>query len=360
LFTGVVGFFSPSHVLVYVLICRDDIEEKAAARVDAESKFAAADDKLKRAKESLKKHKERCESEARLVDNNGQDLPLKALLVSIDVDSVDEAKQAIEEAKEKVTAYAANPAVIKLYEKLKDEVSLLQEDVQKSSSNQGERAGQIQMKSDDFLQSMEGKLRDVDGRFSKYMAEMGCTGTLRLKKGGEEGNEGKDFKNWGLEILVSFREGSKAQVLSAQRHSGGERSVSTIMFLMALQDLMVAPFRTVDEINQGLDDRNERLVFRRIVQNSTAPPGESPTDHSGQYFLITPKLLPNLTDMENEAMTILFVFNGPYIFETPTQWKEFLAKKAAAAKPIASDDAENQESNNEGSVPRHSKKKRVS
>ena len=69
----------------------------------------------------------------------------------------------------------------------------------------------------------------------------------------------------------------------------------------------------MDEINQGLDDRNERFVFRRIVANSTEPPGaEGPTDHDGQYFLITPKLLPNLYDMEVEGMTVLFIFNGTY------------------------------------------------
>ena len=79
---------------------------------------------------------------------------------------------------------------------------------------------------------------------------------------------------------------------------------------MALQDMMVSPFRCVDEINQGLDDRNERFVFQRIVQNSTRAPKSCPTDHSGQYFLITPKLLPHLYDMEQEAMTVLFVFNG--------------------------------------------------
>jgi hypothetical protein len=74
---------------------------------------------------------------------------------------------------------------------------------------------------------------------------------------------------------------------------------------------MVAPFRCVDEINQGLDERNERLVFKRIVENSTKPPGPNgPTDHCGQYWLITPKLLPNLTDMEVEAMNVVCIFNG--------------------------------------------------
>jgi hypothetical protein len=40
------------------------------------------------------------------------------------------------------------------------------------------------------------------------------------------------------------------QVFDANVHSGGERSVSTILYLMAMQDLQRSPFRVVDEINQ--------------------------------------------------------------------------------------------------------------
>lgn len=39
-------------------------------------------------------------------------------------------------------------------------------------------------------------------------------------------------------------------MLNAQRQSGGERSVSTILYLVALQDVAACPFRVVDEINQ--------------------------------------------------------------------------------------------------------------
>jgi hypothetical protein len=69
-----------------------------------------------------------------------------------------------------------------------------------------------------------------------------------------------------------------------------------------------------DEINQGLDERNERLVFSRIVANSCRrPEGDDPTDHSGQYFLITPKLLPNLEDMANPGIQPLIVLNGMFL-----------------------------------------------
>ena len=114
---------------------------------------------------------------------------------------------------------------------------------------------------------------------------------------------------------------------------------------MALQDMLVAPFRCVDEINQGLDERNERLVFKRIVTNSTREPGaKGPMDHSGQYFLITPKLLPNLYDMEVEAMTVLFIFNGPYNVKDPRDLdigKLLALRKRAISRTDAADDEEN-------------------
>jgi hypothetical protein len=79
-----------------------------------------------------------------------------------------------------------------------------------------------------------------------------------------------------------------------------------------LQDRIKSPFRAADEINQGMDERNERLVFARIVANCAAP--DSP-----QYFLVTPKLLPHLTAMEMDHVTVLFVFNAPRLFP-PTAW----------------------------------------
>jgi len=167
------------------------------------------------------------------------------------------------------------------------------------------------------------------------MEELGCAGEVRLSKGDQSDRGAQEhlgnFKEWGVEIRVKFRNKSDLQVLSAQVHSGGERSVSTIMYLMALQNMMISPFRCVDEINQGLDERNERLVFRRIVQNSTKPPenANDPTSHCGQYFLITPKLLPNLTDMENENVTVHCIFNGPFNFKHFGDWDvdQFLESK---------------------------------
>ena len=48
--------------------------------------------------------------------------------------------------------------------------------------------------------------------------------------------------------------------MTAHHQSGGERSVATALYMLALQELTTVPFRCVDEINQGMDARNERWV----------------------------------------------------------------------------------------------------
>jgi structural maintenance of chromosomes protein 5 len=68
---------------------------------------------------------------------------------------------------------------------------------------------------------------------------------------------------------VKFREEEELQVLDSQRQSGGERSVSTILYMVSLQGVTVCPFRVVDEINQGMDQYNERKVFIELVRAST-------------------------------------------------------------------------------------------
>ena len=102
------------------------------------------------------------------------------------------------------------------------------------------------------------------------------------------------FSEYELQLKVTFKTDQDVSVLDGQKHSGGERAVSTIMYLMALQHLISSPFRTVDEINQGMDERNERLVFDQIVQSSTGDKIDS------QYFLVSPKLLQGLRSMEHE------------------------------------------------------------
>lgn len=80
--------------------------------------------------------------------------------------------------------------------------------------------------------------------------------------------------------------------------------MSTIFYLMSLQSLARAPFRVVDEINQGMDPRNERMVHERMVEIACR-------EHTSQYFLITPKLLTGLR--YDRRMKMLCIQSGEYM-----------------------------------------------
>lgn len=73
---------------------------------------------------------------------------------------------------------------------------------------------------------------------------------------------------------------------------------------MSLQSMAQAPFRVVDEINQGMDPRNERMVHERMVEIACK-------EHTSQYFLITPKLLPNLK--YDEHMKVMCIASGEHM-----------------------------------------------
>jgi len=75
-----------------------------------------------------------------------------------------------------------------------------------------------------------------------------------------------------------------------------------MIYLISLQNVNHAPFRVVDEINQAMDSTNERNVFECITHACR--------DGGKQYFLLTPKLLPDLEYGENT--TVQLVYNGPY------------------------------------------------
>ena len=73
---------------------------------------------------------------------------------------------------------------------------------------------------------------------------------------------------------------------------------------MSLTSHARAPFSLVDEINQGMDARAERAVHNSLVDVTCK-------SDAGQYFLITPKLLPDLN--YHERMKILCVNNGEWL-----------------------------------------------
>lgn len=193
------------------------------------------------------------------------------------------------------------------------------------------KLAKIQESIDEVRAGWEPKLDALISRisdaFSDSFQRIGCAGQVCLDKveaataNGEPG--GSEFDQWSIQIWVKFRENESLSLLDSHRQSGGERAVSTIFYLMALQSLSASPFRVVDEINQGMDPRNERMVHGRLVDIACAPNEEEVDEDGnvvggggGQYFLITPKLLSGLS--YKPGMRVLCIYSGEHMPESGT------------------------------------------
>ncbi|KAJ1654571.1 Structural maintenance of chromosomes protein 5 [Dispira simplex] len=189
-----------------------------------------------------------------------------------------------------------NSASVEQYEERQAQIDRLREQLEVHQARLTTLITNLRTIQEQWEPALMDIVQKISEKFSAAFDRIGCAGEVKLSKH-------EDFDKWGIDILVKFRERESLQLLTGQRQSGGERSVSTILYLMALQGLAVAPFRVVDEINQGMDPRNERMVHRQLVYAACET-------QSSQYFLITPKLLPNLE--YHPKMKVLCIYNGEW------------------------------------------------
>lgn len=79
--------------------------------------------------------------------------------------------------------------------------------------------------------------------FSKSFVEIGCAGEIKLNI------DESDYTKAGVEIWVKFRAVDPLRQLDAHVQSGGERSVCTMLYLIALQVSILIELR---ELNSNI------------------------------------------------------------------------------------------------------------
>lgn len=215
--------------------------------------------------------------------------------------------------------------MIKEFEEREKQIQKLQDKLGQFRSKTTELQEAIDEVRGRWEPKLDALISKISDAFFDSFQRIGCAGQVSLDKvedepgpNGEPG--GSDFEKWSIQIHVKFRQNEGLSVLDSHRQSGGERAVSTIFYLMALQSLSASPFRVVDEINQGMDPRNERMVHGRLVDIACAS-GEDEDQNGnpvgggggGQYFLITPKLLSGL--VYKPGMRVLCIYSGEHMPE---------------------------------------------
>jgi len=121
------------------------------------------------------------------------------------------------------------------------------------------------------------KLREivskVEPTFQEILATIGAKGAIILR-------DLEDLSTASIELHVGFR-GNDPTILDSHTHSGGERVVATLAFLLALQSHMKSSFRAVDEFDVHLDPLNREMMMKILLATANKYP-------ETQYLLITP------------------------------------------------------------------------
>ncbi|KAL6721930.1 Structural maintenance of chromosomes protein 5 [Lecanora helva] len=343
-------------------VCHDSLYEAEVMLIEASSECETLQEKNRSVNELLETRQrdvneletetKRLQAEARsllatctrLLNGDDATPELKDFFKSLpDGQTKEELESEIESEKARLELmHEGNDGVIKEYELRQKKINAMTTKLDEIKEALAELDETITRLRDQWEPELDNLVNKISHSFSNNMEQISCAGEVGVYKD-------DDFDQWAIQIRVKFRENEPLTTLDSHRQSGGERAVSTIFYLMSLQSLTRSPFRVVDEINQGMDPRNERLVHKRMVgiacgegtmgissdqinrgssgdgvdgfdlgaeQDDAASDGEGedPSSTGGggsQYFLITPKLLHNLT--YERGMRVLCIASGEYM-----------------------------------------------
>ena len=350
--------------------------DKAAAQLkqlDAEKR------RLEREVNDCLVHVDRLKSAALRVCREGETLGAEWLRDDI---TLDELNERIEMCKAALEAFRQheNHGLVERYERTKQAIEQLTTELDEAERQHSSQASEVAALKAEWLTFIRELVSHVNKAFSAQFRRERWEGEIQLV-------EHSEFDQFAIAILVNFhpdRHGrTQKQQLSAGRQSGGEKSVTTMLYLLCLQSITNAPFRIVDEINQGMDPVNEEKIFGHIVQASStmhnvnasirrkgrraadreqkgdddleskeevvdddekdaqddddslsvvshASPSSSP-----QYILVSPKLLPGLDMPEDVGMRVLVMMGGRMGKQTADRRKQKAGQLSAWEKPEA-------------------------
>lgn len=111
-------------------------------------------------------------------------------------------------------------------------------------------------------------------RFRELLAQQSYNGDLTI-----------DYEKATLDLEINPRQSGTVQ--GTKSLSGGERSFSTVAFLLSIWSCIEHPFFMLDEYDVFTDGSNRELMTRMLIQEAMAKP-------NNQYMFLTPQDVSHL------------------------------------------------------------------
>lgn len=170
------------------------------------------------------------------------------------------------------------------YDKMNDQVQFLEKYINEFSDSIRKRA-RVYCKLRDHTTHQASK------NFSKNLQILNFTGSLKIYHRDAE-VDGKLKKAQTLEISINPKSSDPNKLYKDTRSlSGGERSFSTIAFLIALWESSYSPFNILDEVDVFMDKVTRNVALEALIDSANRKQGK-------QYIFLSP-LRPEKTSINN-------------------------------------------------------------
>ncbi|OAG29227.1 hypothetical protein NEDG_01300 [Nematocida displodere] len=185
----------------------------------------------------------------------------------------------LEQEKAKIELSVVDESSIEEYHKCKGAVKTQESLIAASEKQEANTASKKKHLEEEIKTEIEETVECLNCRLQDLFASVSAKVALSVEYSASP-------RKWRLLLKVQFRAEGALAALSAGRQSGGEKSVSIILYLLAMQSFTNSPFSLVDEVNQGMDADHERSIHGLLL----GPQARL----QRQIIVITPKLVPHL------------------------------------------------------------------
>ena len=170
------------------------------------------------------------------------------------------------------------------YEKIKDQVEFLERYINEFSES-------IRMRAMIYIKLRNEITRVTSNNFGKNLKMLNFTGSLEIYHK-ETVVDGKIKRDQTLDININPKSSDPTKLYKDTRSlSGGERSFSTIAFLIALWESSYSPFNILDEVDVFMDHLTRQMALDSILNSANKRKGK-------QYIFLSP-LRPEKKPIQN-------------------------------------------------------------